>query len=60
MTANLLITIKKEKIENCIDYIFVSNENQVAVEKFATITDSYDLKYPSDHFPVMATLILKK
>ena len=45
--------------EGCIDYIFISKDNQWSVKKFATITDSYDIKYPSDHFPVMATLELK-
>lgn len=42
----------------CIDYIFTSGGKQVNVLKFATITDSYDMKYPSDHFPVMATIKL--
>ena len=41
-----------EKPEGCIDYIFVSDDKRVSVSKFATITDSYDMKYPSDHFPV--------
>jgi endonuclease/exonuclease/phosphatase family metal-dependent hydrolase len=50
----------KEKLENCIDYIFVNNHKSISVSKFATITDSYDLKYPSDHLPVMATIIIKK
>lgn len=48
-----------EKPNGCIDYIFVSNNNKIAVKKFATITDSYDMKYPSDHFPVLASLIIK-
>lgn len=45
-----------EKPNGCIDYIFVSKDNRISVRKFATITDSYDMKYPSDHFPVLATL----
>jgi endonuclease/exonuclease/phosphatase family metal-dependent hydrolase len=49
-----------EKPNGCIDYIFVSNNRKIKVEKFATITDSYDLKYPSDHFPVMATLQMEE
>lgn len=40
----------------CIDYIFTGRGTGIKVKKFATITDSYDMKYPSDHFPVMATL----
>jgi len=49
-----------EKPNGCIDYIFVSNDNRIEVRKFATITDSYDMKYPSDHFPVLATIIIDK
>lgn len=49
-----------EKPDGCIDYIFVSDDKRITVSKFATITDSYDLKYPSDHFPVMATMLIKK
>ncbi len=49
-----------QKPDGCIDYIFISNNKNWSVKKFATITDSYDMKYPSDHFPVQATLELKK
>ncbi len=49
-----------KKPENCIDYIFVSKEDKIKVKKFATITDSYDKKYPSDHFPILATILLTK
>ena len=49
-----------KKPSGCIDYIFVSTGNRWTVRKFATLTDSYDMKYPSDHFPVMAVLVLKK
>jgi len=49
-----------EQPSGCIDYIFVSGSPKITVTKFATITDSYDRKYPSDHFPVMATLQFKK
>lgn len=40
-----------------IDYIFVSE--QLKVEKVAVLTDNCDCRYPSDHFPVVATLSLK-
>lgn len=50
----------KEKPNGGIDYIFVNKHQKLVVEKFATITDSYDLKYPSDHFPVMTTITLLK
>ncbi len=44
----------------CIDYIFVSKNKKISVQKFATLTDSYDMKYPSDHFPIMATININK
>jgi endonuclease/exonuclease/phosphatase family metal-dependent hydrolase len=49
-----------KKPSGCIDYIFVSKGKSWRVKKFATLTDSYDMKYPSDHFPVLAVLVLKK
>lgn len=49
-----------EKPNGCIDYIFVSNDKRITVSKFATITDSYEMKYPSDHFPVLATINIDK
>lgn len=45
-----------EKPNGCIDYIFISNDKRISVKKFATITDSYDMKYPSDHFPIITQL----
>jgi endonuclease/exonuclease/phosphatase family metal-dependent hydrolase len=49
-----------EKPNGCIDYVFVSKDKKITVSKFITITDSYDLKYPSDHLPVMATIVINK
>jgi endonuclease/exonuclease/phosphatase family metal-dependent hydrolase len=49
-----------EKPSGCIDYVFVSKDKKISVSKFITITDSYDLKYPSDHLPVMATVLINK
>ncbi|HMK02856.1 MAG TPA: endonuclease/exonuclease/phosphatase family protein, partial [Ferruginibacter sp.] len=49
-----------QKLNGCIDYIFISKNDKVKVTKFATITDSYDMKYPSDHLPVMATIKIKE
>lgn len=34
-----------------IDYIFIS-KNNIKVKKYAVLSDSKDLKYPSDHLPV--------
>lgn len=50
----------EKKPEGCIDYIFLRKGTPVTVNKFATITDSYDKKYPSDHFPVLAEFEVKK
>ena len=49
-----------EKPQGTIDYIFTNKHKLLSVTKFATLTDSYDLKYPSDHFPILATLLLSK
>ncbi|MDR5590998.1 endonuclease/exonuclease/phosphatase family protein [Christiangramia sp. SM2212] len=47
-----------EQVTRRIDYIF-SNDN-VVIRKFAVITDSKDLKYPSDHFPVIVTASIEE
>ena len=44
--------------ERRIDYIFVS-PNTIEVLKSAILSDSKDLRYPSDHLPVFARLRLK-
>jgi endonuclease/exonuclease/phosphatase family metal-dependent hydrolase len=49
-----------EKPERRIDYIFMTDDGRLRVTKFATLTDSYALRYPSDHFPVMATVEMEK
>ena len=41
-----------------IDYIFVSKNTPLEVKKYAVLTDSKDLKYPSDHFPVYVEVFL--
>jgi len=41
-----------------IDYIFVSKGN-IDVEKYAVLSNSKDLRYPSDHLPVYAEIIMK-
>ncbi len=43
-----------------IDYIFVSRSNEIKVKKYAVLSDSKDLKYPSDHLPVFIELIISK
>ncbi|WP_299099350.1 endonuclease/exonuclease/phosphatase family protein [uncultured Winogradskyella sp.] len=39
-----------------IDYLFVSKD--IDVKKYAVLSDSWDLKYPSDHFPIMISFNL--
>ena len=47
-----------EKPSEQIDFIF-SSKNNTKVLKYRTITDFYDYKYPSDHFPIVAKIKLK-
>lgn len=47
---------KHDKIpDRRIDYIFCSKGN-IEIEKYAILTDSQELRYPSDHFPVYVQL----
>lgn len=41
-----------EPVNDRIDYIFISKNNSIKVTKCAVLSDSKDLKYPSDHLPV--------
>lgn len=43
-------------LENRIDYVFVSAHFRI--RKYAALTDSKDQRYPSDHLPVVADLVL--
>jgi endonuclease/exonuclease/phosphatase family metal-dependent hydrolase len=36
-----------------IDYIFVSKNSELKIQKHAVLSDSKDLRYPSDHLPVL-------
>jgi endonuclease/exonuclease/phosphatase family metal-dependent hydrolase len=50
-----------EPVTECIDYIFISKNSSYKVRKYAVLSDSKDLKYPSDHLPVYVELsIIKK
>jgi endonuclease/exonuclease/phosphatase family metal-dependent hydrolase len=40
-----------------IDYIFVSNS--ISVLKYGVLTDAKDQRYPSDHLPVVAKVVMK-
>jgi len=39
-----------------IDYIFISQNSPFLVNKYAILSDSKDLRYPSDHLPVYVEL----
>lgn len=43
-------------VTKLIDYIFTSKNNKLKVKKYAILSDSKDLKYPSDHLPVLVKL----
>lgn len=44
--------------KNRIDYIFVSDA--IEVLKYATLMDALEMRFPSDHLPVVAQLRIKK
>ncbi|MGB4959419.1 MAG: endonuclease/exonuclease/phosphatase family protein [Saprospiraceae bacterium] len=48
-----------EPVTKMIDYIFVSKSSKIKVKKYAVLSDSKDLRYPSDHLPVYVELIIK-
>lgn len=48
-----------ETVKELIDYIFLSKNNPFKVRKYAVLSDSKELKYPSDHLPVFVELALK-
>ncbi|WP_394345639.1 endonuclease/exonuclease/phosphatase family protein [Flavobacterium petrolei] len=48
-----------EPVTKLIDYIFISKNSVFKVKKYAVLSDSKDLKYPSDHLPVYVEINLK-
>jgi len=42
-----------------IDYIFISKTNNIAVNKYAVLSDNDNLHYPSDHLPVYVEIKIK-
>ncbi len=42
-----------EPVTLLLDYIFISKNSGLTVQKYAVLSDSKDLKYPSDHLPVL-------
>lgn len=49
-----------EPVTKLIDYIFVSKTSGIIVKKHAVLSDSNNLRYPSDHLPVYVECILTK
>jgi len=41
-----------EPVTQLIDYIFISRDGRIQVNKYAVLSDAKDLKDPSDHLPV--------
>ena len=50
----------QEPVNLLIDYIFISKDSNLNVNKYAILSDSKDLKYPSDHLPVYVKLSYTK
>ncbi|MBJ2174163.1 endonuclease/exonuclease/phosphatase family protein [Aureibaculum sp. A20] len=48
-----------EPVTRRIDYVFVSKTSNIKVYKYAVLSNSKDLKYPSDHLPVYVKLELE-
>ena len=48
-----------KNVNRRIDYIFTSKEN-ILVNDYAAMSDIIDLKYPSDHLPVLINIELKE
>ena len=47
-----------QAVTKLIDYVFVSKNNKFEVLKYAVLSDSKDLRYPSDHLPVFVEVNL--
>lgn len=45
-----------EPVTLLIDYIFISKNSGLNIQKHAVLSDSKDLKYPSDHLPVLVEI----
>ncbi|MCX6205607.1 MAG: endonuclease/exonuclease/phosphatase family protein [Bacteroidetes bacterium] len=46
-------------VTQLIDYIFIAKKAKLRVDKYAILSDSYNLKYPSDHLPVFVQISWK-
>ncbi|MCD9185186.1 MAG: endonuclease/exonuclease/phosphatase family protein [Pyrinomonadaceae bacterium] len=41
-----------EPVTRLIDYIFIDNSKRIRIKKYAVLSDSMNLHFPSDHFPI--------
>lgn len=48
-----------EPVTRRIDYIMISKDSNIEVDKYAILSSSIDFRFPSDHFPVFVKLTLK-
>ncbi|WP_082332042.1 endonuclease/exonuclease/phosphatase family protein [Mangrovimonas xylaniphaga] len=46
----------EEPVTKRIDFVFTSKN--ITVEKYAVLSDNWNLQYPSDHFPVLVQMLL--
>ncbi|KIA85387.1 endonuclease/exonuclease/phosphatase family protein [Flavobacterium sp. AED] len=44
--------VHNEPVTKLIDYIFISKDSVLKVKKYAVLSDSKNVRYPSDHLPV--------
>lgn len=51
--------IHNEAVTKLIDYIFISKNSILKVKKYAILSDSKEVKYPSDHLPVYVEINFK-
>jgi endonuclease/exonuclease/phosphatase family metal-dependent hydrolase len=51
--------IHNEPVTKLIDYIFIDKNSIFKVKKYAVLSDSKNLRYPSDHLPVYVEISFK-
>ena len=49
-----------EPVTRLIDYIFIDKSGRFKVKKYAILSDSINMRFPSDHFPVFVELAFIK
>lgn len=49
-----------EPATHLIDYIFVDNSRRLRIKKYAILSESVNSRFPSDHFPVLIEIEIRK